>query len=763
LWAGAATAVPPVVRNLDRLGVQIGATTVLTIDGDNLLPEPRIVLPAPIVKQVLRPKGTANRIAIEITLDRAALPGLYNLRLANSHGVSAARVVAVDHLPQRGWEPKLSELPTALHGTLAGSGKLTTAFAGKAGQTVLCEIEAQRLGSKVRPVLHLSNESGRRLAWAMPGTAPGGDARLSTTLPADGLYTVEVHDMQYAAGTPGNVRLKLGSWQYADAVFPPAVRRGQTATVELLGNPAGRRVPVQAGGDAAAVPAPWADPAAASGMRPRVLLSDLPEVVENNGATVPEVTALPVALNGRIAKPGETDRYRLAVRPGTRLRFEVFADRLGSPMDAVLKLERDNGTLLVQADDAPGSPDPVLDFTVPVDVKTLVVAIEDLHGRGGSNLVYRVLVRSAEPVSAIKDFRLFVPGGELNVPAGGSRVVEIDVERDGYAGPLRLSLDGSPAGVQVQGVDVPAGANGALLVLTGSGTSPSSALASLRGTNLDPKEKIVRTARDRNHSLRTLQPWLAEELAVALTPRETVAFTAEWGALPSDVPLVPGSTLKVPVKFIPPKEEHGGARFYLLSSHRPPRVNGQPDVNQMLRKDQGLFLDLPAGKTEGEFVVLVPATLPGVPQDLAYRADLLSKDRTRVIAQAFTPVRRFAVLNPLAVQLTTTQFQIPLDAKIGAEVKLTGKVQRRGGFKGDVTVSLTGVPPGVAVPTAAVAADKTDFQLALRFPASFRASELNTLEVFATGRFGSQSPLLNRSEPVAVRVKLMPPASPAKK
>ena len=29
------------------------------------------------------------------------------------------------------------------------------------------------------------------------------------------------------------------------------------------------------------------------------------------------ITAAPVAINGRIAKPGERDRYRLAVTPGT--------------------------------------------------------------------------------------------------------------------------------------------------------------------------------------------------------------------------------------------------------------------------------------------------------------------------------------------------------------------------------------------------------------------------------------------------------------
>ncbi len=520
---------------------------------------------------------------------------------------------------------------------------------------------------------------------------------------------------------------------------------------------------MQSNGDASVKPVPWGNPAAASGPRPRVLLSDLPEIVEKDGGAIQQVESLPAALNGRIAKAGESDRFRFKVQPGEKLRFEVFADRLGSPMDAVLKLQRDNGTLLAQSDDSPGSPDPLLDFTVPADVQSLVVAIEDVHGRGGANFIYRVVIQRLSGDSGMKDFRLFLPSAEMNVPMGSSRVVEVDIERAGDRGPLRLAFPELPAGVQAQGVDVPAGANGALLTLTGTGGTPATALTMLRGTSLDPKDKITRIAQERNHPLQKLQPWLAEELAVALTPREKAAFTAQWGTMPADAKLVAGSSLKVPLTFTPPKEEHGGVRFYLLSSHRPPRVNGQPDINQSLRKDQGPFLDLPATKTQGDFIVLLPATLPNVPQDLAFRADLLSKDRARVIAQAFTPVRRFTVLNPLALQLVATELTVSLDPKTGADVKLAGKIERRGGFTGDVTVSLAGVSPGIAIPTVIVKADKNDFQLALKFPPAFKMLELNKLEVFATGKYAANSALLNRSEAVAVRVKLTPTTPAAKK
>ena len=126
-------------------------------------------------------------------------------------------------------------------------------------------------------------------------------------------------------------------------------------------------------------------------------------------------------------------------------------------------------------------------------------------------------------------------------------------------------------------------------------------------------------------------------------------------------------------------------------------------------------------------------------------------------------MRRFNVLNPLVVKPVAPLVQATLDARTGAVVTLAGKVERLAGFKGDVTVSLTGVPPGVAVPTVAVKVAQTDYKLNLRFPPNFKPGEIDKLQVFATGRFAPNSPVLNRSEGAAVRVKLLPPAKPAKK
>ena len=51
------------------------------------------------------------------------------------------------------------------------------------------------------------------------------------------------------------------------------------------------------------------------------------------------------------------------------------------------------GGQLAAGDDRPGSSDPLVDFTVPAGVNKLQIALKDLHGRGGSDFVYRIASR----------------------------------------------------------------------------------------------------------------------------------------------------------------------------------------------------------------------------------------------------------------------------------------------------------------------------------------------------------------------------------
>ena len=333
------------VTNLDVRGLQVGKVNTLTFSGSDLLPNPRLLTTARLARQTLKSGATANRIAIEVELAPGTQPGFENWWLVTDQGVSARGIFAADSMEQKPFAAKVDSLPVALHGAVAGSQVQEVTFHGKAGQEIICEMEAQRLESKVRPVLNLYGPGHLLVEMGMPKAVLRGDARLEAKLPADGEYRLEIHDLQYAAAAGSYFTLKIGNWSYADLAFPPVIQRGLTTEVELVGHPGETHtVRVSSTADESAMPAPWPAPEHASGPQAPVLLSDLREVMAEHKGSLPQsLGALPVAVSGRFAKLNEEDSYELTVEPESEVNIEVEADALGSPIDAQLELRDAKG------------------------------------------------------------------------------------------------------------------------------------------------------------------------------------------------------------------------------------------------------------------------------------------------------------------------------------------------------------------------------------------------------------------------------------
>ncbi len=833
----------PLVKSLNVRGLQIGGTTTLVFDGAELLPDPRVVMAAPIAAQQVLPGATATRVEIAVTLDAAAQPGLYNLYLANEAGLSAKTLIAVDRLKQQTFDAPIDALPVALHGKLSGSAMMRASFAGKAGQHVVCEVEAARLGGKLRPVLHLNTAQGQPLNWSLPMPNLHGDTRLDFTLPADGQYTVSLNDLAYAGADPNQFRLKIGDWQYADLVFPSAVERGKPAALRLIGNVPPAPANVQSAADAGHVFAPWPDPTAASGPRPVALVSDMPEWAEMSQPSEPhEVAVFPAALNGWIAAPGQEDRYVLKVQPGSKLHVEVFAQRIGSHLDSMLQLVGEKGNVLIENDDLGTSPDSALDYTVPAEVSALTLSLRDRFGGGGDSYIYRIVITPVDKPASTHDFRLLVEPEPCNIPTGGRQVLKVRLDRRGYEGPVQLEFDRLAPGIQAEGLQIPAGASATLVTLSG-GNAASQWFATLRGKSLDPQHSIVRVAQSEPELTAAAPVLSSDELALAVAGKSAIALDVGWQSSP-EAKLVLGSKPALKVHCARPVGFDGPVRVTLLSSQSAVRTSGNLDQNRTLRSEPGPTLEIPAdgnaqntwnaklaadkvladaqtaqaaaakvladaqgqqsqnganpeaaakaveaatkakadvdkrvgdaqqkqtaalaaavaaaaaAKNELEFKLFVPAELPELPQGLALRAELLSRDKQVVLATACTPVQSLNVVNPLAVQYTgLPKAQGMLDAKTGASVKLTGKIERREGLASEVAVTLVGLPPGIAVPRIALKPDQTDYELEIKFPPTFAAGEVHGVRIVATGKLDPQAPLENRSSEVAVNIELVP-------
>jgi hypothetical protein len=742
---------PPQLQPLNGQSLRSGAATVLVLEGSDFLPSPVVLLPFSTASHVLRPGSTGNRAEVEIKLPADVPPGIYLMRLGNSKGISNAVAVSVDDLPAAPLSATLTTLPASLHCTLNGSDTVRTSFTGKKGQHVLVDLESRRLGSQLDPVLEVYAPGQKLLSLAQGQARLHGDVRLELDLPLDGTYSVELHDALFRAASPGFFRMKIGDLHFADAIFPIGVERGKLAKVHLLG-----RLPASPGLEVTATD-PLADSLAVAprlpgliGPLPRLVVSDVPEVLQAAPADekVQEIT-VPAAINGRLAAPGTEDRYRLKVQAGMALRFDVFANRIGSPLDGVLALRMENGSQVAASDDRPDTIDPGFDYTVPPGVSHLLLALNDLHRRGGPDFLYRISITPAQ----LPGFSLVLSDERVQIPIGGNALVRVRANRANYNGPIRLRIAGLPDGVALRNDTIAVGENTALIGISipPKGTvQPRPFVGRVEGVSTDPSVKVTRVGTGPDSPVTQGQPWLQREFGVAIV--EPSPIQIEWVGAAPRLPL--GAGLPIIIKLARDSAAKGPVRLSLITTQTvPKRPDGQEDVNQAIRLDG--TASIPAEKNEATAKILIPAKLSRQPYDLALRAELLGPGGA-VVASAVTEVRRLEPGAPFDIELAGKP---EIELKPGSDTKLAVKLNRYGDFDKPVTLNVEFQDSNVAL-RFAVPTGQTSFELPVGFTAGVKPGATTKLKLF--GIADGATPGSQRSNEIAVSLKT-PGSEPAPK
>jgi hypothetical protein len=758
----------PTPTRLSVRGLTAGGTTTLVVDGTNLESNPRLLLSVPIARQEAKAL-TKKQTQFDVTLPADVPPGIHQLWVVTDAGISQPMDVAIDTLPELPLGEKIEKLPVALNAFVQSRDVLRTTFTGKAHETIVIDVEARRLGSTLNPIVRLNDARGIQLAWSQGQDSIFGDARIVTELPADGLYTIELHDALFSGR--GHLRLKVGKLEYADLAFPLAAKLDDSLPLGFVSSnfPAGTAVVAHAT-RVGTMPAPWPSLSNLTGARPRLLVTDMDELVEQSSAGAMQQLKVPSGVTGRLAEPGEEDRYELLVSPKSKVRVEIMANRLGSPVDGVLLVRTKAGAMIATSDDQSGTPDPGLQFTAPDKDNSVIVSIKDLTGRGGADYVYHL---SASPVGAA-DFALSVLDDNISVPIDGVAVVKVRAMRTGYNNAIQLALDPMPAGVTLTGTEIPAGATDTLLAIHTGEHKLESLLANLVGESTGLKPNLRRAAQTPERPSSKVQPWLRDELPVVVTRGAPVTVAFESTSSEKSLPL--GSAAELKVKVDRAKGTKGPVRVSLVTSQVPPkkkipqkdnRKRPLPDlivddVDRTLRfklgeKENGITID--ADKNGALATLLVPGDLPDLLYDVALKAELLSADGKQVLAESFSPVERLRPMYPFAVELAG---KAAIEAKAGGgeSDSLTGRVVRKAGFSGPVTVTLRGLPPEVAPPMVEVPAGKDDFKLAVSFPFHTAKGDMKGIKLAAEtkGPYG-----LIQSNEVAVAVKVIsgdPPQGP---
>jgi hypothetical protein len=176
----------------------------------------------------------------------------------------------------------------------------------------------------------------------------------------------------------------------------------------------------------------------------------------------------PVAVDGTIASPGEVDWYRIQGSPEKEYTVEVFARRLRSPLDPLLKAYPAGlDGIPVESDDRMGYD---LDSTLKVKIKPdgCLVSVADSREDGGGSFAYRLTVQETTPSAVLTTapietqthLPLFKTGQQVAVPRGNRMLVLLrTLTENGFHEPLSIgSRPGSrrlPDGVKAEPVQIP--------------------------------------------------------------------------------------------------------------------------------------------------------------------------------------------------------------------------------------------------------------------------------------------------------------------
>jgi hypothetical protein len=123
------------------------------------------------------------------------------------------------------------------------------------------------------------------------------------------------------------------------------------------------------------------------------------EVQPNDKAEQAQPVSLETVVHGRIEKGGDVDWYRLPLTAGQRVLVEAWADRIDSPLRAVVEIRDPQGRAVPGAWVGPRL-DPLVDFTAR-ESGDYLLQVHDLAFAGGASYVYRLLVTSQPQVERV--------------------------------------------------------------------------------------------------------------------------------------------------------------------------------------------------------------------------------------------------------------------------------------------------------------------------------------------------------------------------
>lgn len=730
-----------------------------------------------------------NTFTIKIPKDTQ--PGHFDIRAVGPFGVTNPRTFVVGESVEVMEKEPNNDVPqaqavqinTTINGTIQTAADVDYySIVCKKDDSVLVQVAAESIDSRLEPDVRVYNQAGRQLAANRPRAEPDGMCHFIAS--ADGTYYIRLCSHAHVEGNAESFyRLTISNKPWIAGVYPNVVEPGKAATATLWGRHlVGATVdsqfkinnqplqklnvtlaPPSDGGAQQHLTMPWATPGSAgldafayrvknaSGWSNSVPIAYAqgPVILENSdhaSASKAQPVPMPCEIVGRIEKPNDRDWYSFTGKAGETVMLEGFAERVGVPIDLYMELRRENGTLVGEYDDHPDqssyhrffarTDDPAARVSLPADGKyLLMVSSRDATLRGDPRFIYRVSLHKPRP-----DFRVVVVDahplnpGSLRLQLGSRQHADVVLFRkEGFAGPVTLTVEGLPEGVTCLPSQVPAGAMTGALVLTASDKAAEfSGPITVKASAVIDGQTVTREVRS------GCLVWPnANEAAngpgISRLCRSTVLavrggkppYRLSAGSESLALPVGSGQAVKIKVErsATEPKQV-----IVLSAVHLPPGVtfnNNQP-------------LNLPADKNEIEGRLQIqgnagieqfPLVLRGVAQ-VPFAKDPKAKQKPNIqVAETVLPVN--VTVYRKVVDVTISEPTVEL--KPGGEKTVTVKLTRLHGYTGAINVQAQGMPAGVTIANVTIPEKANEGKLVMKVNKNATAVKATNITVRCSG------------------------------
>jgi hypothetical protein len=473
------------------------------------------------------PTPVNNKFEVAIAADVPI--GIYEVRAAGRFGLSSPRAFVVGSREQIIGSGSNHTLEAAQEiqpdrdvvGITVASKRNYYKLNLTAGQRIIVECLAQRIGSRANSVLAILDEQGQELAQNNDGI--GEDSLVDFTATSAGTYMITVRDFVYRGGAEYLYRLLVKSGSHVDYVVPSVGKLGTASDYTIIGRnlPGGKPLAdvfvdgVQLEYVTQSLQFPAASTTVASrrtlvedsisntnisvfGDNLAFSISDLPVVVESGDNDIGETAMkidVPSVVSGQFYPANDVDWFEFNTTKGQVFVIEVVSHRMGLPVDAIMLVQKvvtaDDGKVTVSAVASVDDPsnrngrigqefdattdDPVYRFTAPADA-TYRIRITDQFSRSrvDPRLQYELRIRPEKPqltlTADLKQIKT-ANANEIKVFSPVLRkadtlLINVRVQRiEGFAGPVTVTVEGLPAGVTCGSVELSASQTVASLVL----------------------------------------------------------------------------------------------------------------------------------------------------------------------------------------------------------------------------------------------------------------------------------------------------------